>query len=100
MHALYTHEMLWLALRQEGGAAGSGDPGSTFRDVWKKLRALLPFMWPTGDWLLQLSVLFCMFLLVIGRVVNVFVPIFDKKIGEDIAQYKILSEQQKGIGKI
>jgi len=43
---------------------------------------LWPFMWPKGSILLQLSVLICVLLLVAGRVANLFLPLYYKKIGK------------------
>ncbi|XP_063595546.1 ATP-binding cassette sub-family B member 6-like [Penaeus indicus] len=54
--------------------------GSTWRNTWKKMRILLPFMWPKKSHLLQLAVFFCFILLLAGRVANVFVPILYKLI--------------------
>ncbi|XP_064095377.1 ATP-binding cassette sub-family B member 6-like [Macrobrachium nipponense] len=54
--------------------------GSTWRNVWKKLRLLMPFIWPKKSVLLQLNVIFCIILLLIGRVANLFVPIYYKMI--------------------
>jgi len=42
---------------------------------------LWPFLWPKGSILLQLSVLVCILLLVAGRVANLYLPIYYKKIG-------------------
>jgi len=41
-----------------------------------------PFLWPKGSVALQLCVLVCIVLLVAGRVANLFLPIYYKKIGE------------------
>lgn len=54
---------------------------STFRNGWAKLRTLMPFLWPKKSFLLQLRVVFCFVLLFGGRVINLFVPIYNKKIG-------------------
>ena len=54
--------------------------GSTFNDLWKKFRMLLPFVWPRGNLFLQLMVLICFLILVAGRAVNLLVPIYYKKI--------------------
>lgn len=39
-------------------------------------------MWPRGSILLQMLVIFCLGLLGVERVINVFVPIYNKNIGE------------------
>uniref|UniRef100_A0A8C2ELA9 ATP-binding cassette sub-family B member 6 n=1 Tax=Cyprinus carpio TaxID=7962 RepID=A0A8C2ELA9_CYPCA len=53
---------------------------STWKDFGKKVRLLVPYMWPTGNALLQLLVLLCLGMLVVERVINVFVPIYYKNI--------------------
>jgi len=54
--------------------------GSTFRNVWKKISVLAPFLWPKKDVLLQFRVIFCLVLLLAGRVINLYVPIYSKLI--------------------
>ncbi|XP_061745897.1 ATP-binding cassette sub-family B member 6 [Nerophis ophidion] len=64
-----------------------GRPGqnqSTWQDFRKKLRLLLPYMWPRGSIWLQLLVLFCLVLLGIERAINVFVPIYYKNIVNEL----------------
>uniref|UniRef100_V5GJI0 ATP-binding cassette sub-family B member 6 n=1 Tax=Anoplophora glabripennis TaxID=217634 RepID=V5GJI0_ANOGL len=53
---------------------------STWKNFWKKMRILSPFMWPKKDTFLQLRVLVCFVLLAGGRVVNLYVPIYQKYI--------------------
>lgn len=55
---------------------------STWKGFWKKVRLLVPYMWPQGNKFLQLLVLFCLGLLGVERAVNIFVPIYSKYIGE------------------
>ena len=55
--------------------------GSTFRNAWKKIKILAPFLWPRKDIFLQFRVMFCFVLLAAGRVINLYVPIFSKMIG-------------------
>ena len=43
---------------------------------------LMPYMWPRGSAPLQVLVLLCVALLGLERVINVFVPIYSKDIGE------------------
>ena len=53
---------------------------------WKqKVRVLWPYMWPVGKVRLQIRVLLCIGCLIAGRVVNPYVPIFYKLIGEYFA---------------
>nr|CAD7427800.1 unnamed protein product [Timema monikensis] len=60
--------------------------GSTFRNAWAKIKTLAPFLWPKKDCLLQLRVMFCFFLLACGRVVNLYVPIYNKLIVNSLAE--------------
>ncbi|XP_017781479.1 PREDICTED: ATP-binding cassette sub-family B member 6, mitochondrial [Nicrophorus vespilloides] len=53
---------------------------STWKNFWKKVRLLAPFLWPKKDCFLQFRVLFCLCLLAGGRVINLYVPIFNKMI--------------------
>jgi hypothetical protein len=61
---------------------GATHQGSTFRNAWKKISILAPFLWPKKDILLQFRVVFCFLLLAAGRVMNLYVPIYSKLIGE------------------
>ncbi|XP_046387791.1 ATP-binding cassette sub-family B member 6 [Ischnura elegans] len=54
--------------------------GSTFRNFYTKMKTLAPFLWPQKSPLLQLSVIFCFCLLALGRVINLYVPIYSKAI--------------------
>ncbi|KAK3750688.1 hypothetical protein RRG08_061910 [Elysia crispata] len=54
---------------------------STWNNVWVKLKTMLPYVWPSGQKFLQVTVFLCLILLAAGRAVNVFVPIYSKKIG-------------------
>lgn len=49
-----------------------------------QLILLWPYMWPSGNVALQLNVVVCIICLVAGRVVNLFVPIYYKNIGESL----------------
>lgn len=42
---------------------------------------LAPFLWPKRDCALQLRVIACVILLIGGRVMNLYVPIYQKNIG-------------------
>lgn len=60
----------WYSLLQEAGGdleagTASGQP-STWRNVWKKLRQLAPYIWPRGKHGLQLRVFVCLLILVLG----------------------------------
>nr|XP_039256085.1 ATP-binding cassette sub-family B member 6, mitochondrial-like [Styela clava] len=54
--------------------------GSTWSGIKLKVKLLWPYMWPSGNVLLQINVMICIGCLVAGRVVNLFVPIFYKNI--------------------
>ncbi|XP_077368465.1 ATP-binding cassette sub-family B member 6 [Festucalex cinctus] len=57
---------------------------STWKGFTKKVKLLLPYMWPRGSIWLQLLVLFCLGLLGVERAINVFVPIFYKNIVNEL----------------
>ena len=63
----------------------SASQGSTWRNIWKKITTLLPYMWPKKSVGLQLRVVMCIVLLIGVRVTNVFVPIYSKKIVDELA---------------
>lgn len=74
---------------------------STWASAWKKLRMVWPYVWPKGYCLMQLRVLFCIMLLVAGRVINVFVPFLNKLISKynlipcDAAEVIIIANEIK-----
>ena len=53
---------------------------SAFADLWSKVKLLFPYVWPRGHRLLQLRVAACFLILVVVRVINVYVPVYYKKI--------------------
>uniref|UniRef100_A0AAZ3SPY2 ATP-binding cassette, sub-family B (MDR/TAP), member 6b n=1 Tax=Oncorhynchus tshawytscha TaxID=74940 RepID=A0AAZ3SPY2_ONCTS len=55
---------------------------STWHGFGQKVRLLTPYLWPRGSLPLQVMVLLCLALLAMERVINVFVPIYSKNIGE------------------
>ncbi|RVE75415.1 hypothetical protein OJAV_G00016570 [Oryzias javanicus] len=57
---------------------------STWQGFRRKVRLLVPYMWPRGNVFLQVLVLFCLGLLGVERAVNVFVPIFYKNIVNEL----------------
>lgn len=61
---------------------GAVENQSTWQGFRKKVLLLVPYMWPRGSILLQMLVIFCLGLLGVERVINVFVPIYNKNIGE------------------
>ncbi|XP_051983424.1 ATP-binding cassette sub-family B member 6 [Xyrauchen texanus] len=62
----------------------SAESQSTWKDFWKKVRLLVPYMWPKDNVLLQLLVVLCLGLLGVERAINVFVPIFYKNIVNEL----------------
>ncbi|XP_030635947.1 ATP-binding cassette sub-family B member 6 isoform X2 [Chanos chanos] len=68
----------------EHGQVGTENQ-STWQGFRKKVRLLVPYMWPKGSVLLQLLVLLCLCLLGVERVINVFVPIYYKYIVNDLS---------------
>uniref|UniRef100_A0A8D0ER29 ATP-binding cassette sub-family B member 6 n=1 Tax=Strix occidentalis caurina TaxID=311401 RepID=A0A8D0ER29_STROC len=72
--------------RLAGGAAASRRTTSTWKDFRRKLRLLVPYMWPRGNHLLQGLVLFCMALMGLERAINVFVPIYYKNIVNELTE--------------
>ncbi|XP_041979528.1 ATP-binding cassette sub-family B member 6 [Aricia agestis] len=57
---------------------------STFRNVFSKLRTLLPFLWPKKSLCLQVYVFICILLLAAGRAINLYVQIYTKLIVNSI----------------
>ncbi len=71
---------------------GRQDDGqSTWSNALKKFKLLWPYVWPKKSALLQFCVLFCMLILIAGRVVNLFTPIYYKYIGRNNTDYHCLS---------
>lgn len=69
-------------------SAGNVPTGSAFRNGWRKLRTLFPYLWPKKDKLLQLAVIICIILLVAGRVIKLFLPIYRKLLGRSCYQLR------------
>lgn len=57
---------------------------STWQGFRKKVRLLVPYMWPRKNVFLQVLVLFCLGLLGVERAINVFVPIYYKNIVNEL----------------
>ncbi|KAL7749629.1 ATP-binding cassette-type vacuolar membrane transporter Hmt1 [Sorochytrium milnesiophthora] len=49
-------------------------PPSSLREYYAKFKKLGPFVWPTFDRYLQLLIILCVILLIIGRMINVLLP--------------------------
>ncbi|KAF7689736.1 hypothetical protein HF521_013089 [Silurus meridionalis] len=63
---------------------GAGQNQSAWTDFRRKVRLLLPYMWPRGNVLLQFLVILCLGLLGAERAINVFVPIYYKNIVNEL----------------
>lgn len=59
---------------------------SAFYNAWKKLKKLFPYLWPKKNPLLQGRVLFCILLLVAGRVIKLYLPIYRKNIVDSLTE--------------
>ncbi|KAH9496236.1 ATP-binding cassette sub- B member 6, mitochondrial [Bulinus truncatus] len=75
--------------------SGRNQNVSTWRNVLVKMKMMLPYVWPKGSLVLQLTVGICIVLLAAGRAVNVFVPIYSKLIVNSLAYDP--SQPQQGI---
>lgn len=71
-----------IGMRQEISSGRSG----SFKELFGKMKKLVPFVWPDG-WRLQMLVFACFLLLICGRIVNVLVPY----------QYKVVVNALSGI---
>lgn len=54
---------------------------SAFSNVWKKIKTLMPYLWPK-QFGLQTKVVACIILLLCGRAVKLFLPLYRKSIGK------------------
>uniref|UniRef100_A0A0U9HU18 ATP-binding cassette sub-family B member 6 n=1 Tax=Chrysomela populi TaxID=154003 RepID=A0A0U9HU18_CHRPP len=63
----------------------ANDNQSTWKNFWKKVKILSPFIWPKKDVSLQFRVIFCFLLLAGGRAVNLYVPIYQKLIVDSMS---------------
>lgn len=82
------HHFDYLEDQQEGrrNIQPRDDNRSTFRNVFTKLRTLLPFLWPKKNFILQLYVLICILALIAGRAINLYVPIYNRLIFNSISE--------------
>ena len=75
-----TTEHNQLHIQHREGSFVQKRTSSAFSDLWSKIKLLFPYVWPRGHPLLQLRVAVCFLILVAVRVINVFVPVYYKKI--------------------
>ncbi|XP_035228814.1 ATP-binding cassette sub-family B member 6, mitochondrial-like isoform X2 [Stegodyphus dumicola] len=69
----------------ESGNRQTSRNRSTFSEFGKKCKRLIPFLWPKKSIVLQLRVVMCFFILILGRVINVFVPQYNKHIVDSLS---------------
>lgn len=62
----------------------SADTRSTWVSAWSRTKRLAPFLWPSRNIWLQMRVILAIGLLIGGRVLNVYVPIYQKKIVDSL----------------
>ncbi|XP_076680576.1 ABC transporter ATP-binding protein/permease Hmt-1 [Andrena cerasifolii] len=74
-----------LATRSRYYQGRTEDNSSTWKNAWYKVSTLAPFLWPEKSVLLQLRVIFCFVLLILGRVINLYVPIYNKMIVDSVS---------------
>lgn len=68
-------------LTQDDETPGTNNNPSAFRHALKRLKKLSPYLWPK-QFSLQVKVVICIILLICGRAVKLFLPIYRKKIGK------------------
>ncbi|KAG7241004.1 hypothetical protein INR49_026034 [Caranx melampygus] len=84
MRYIGTGLLFFIGLKAPEPVGRTNENQSTWQGFRKKVRLLVPYMWPRGNILLQLLVLFCLGLLGIERAINVFVPIYYKNIVNEL----------------
>eukprot|EP00127_Corallochytrium_limacisporum_P006677 Clim_evm56s232 gene=Clim_evmTU56s232 len=78
-----------LSVSADGAnGAGPSKPESPWKDFGAKMRRLMPYLWPRDKPLLQIYAFIAFMTLVGGRIVNVLVPIFYKKLIDDLTPGK------------
>ncbi|BFZ02111.1 hypothetical protein BsWGS_05150 [Bradybaena similaris] len=79
----------------EDAETTSSDQGkSTWSNGFSKAKMMLPYVWPKTSFILQFVVGICLVLLVLGRVINVFVPIYSKNIVNSLTFDPNIENQQ------
>ncbi|KAJ2545844.1 ATP-binding cassette-type vacuolar membrane transporter Hmt1 [Coemansia sp. RSA 1853] len=63
----------------------SDDLSHDIMGLRQRLRLVIPFLWPSGDRLMQLRLLCCLLILVAGRIVNVLVPLQFKTVVDGLS---------------
>ncbi|CAI2349196.1 unnamed protein product [Caenorhabditis sp. 36 PRJEB53466] len=65
--------------------SGYSRQDSAWNNLSKKVVMVAPYIWPTKSLALQMRVVFCLFLLIIGRLINVSLPILSKWIVDELS---------------
>ncbi|KAK7109557.1 ATP-binding cassette sub-family B member 6-like [Littorina saxatilis] len=77
--ARHPYNLLLNNDQAESSTSSSGS-ASTWSNVFSKVKLMLPYVWPKGNVFLQMTVVVCLVILALGRVLNVFVPLYSKYI--------------------
>ena len=75
--------MIYVSL-QAGPSNAQQRNTSTWSNVLSKVKLMVPYVWPKGSFGLQAVVIMCLLILGVGRVLNVFVPLYSKYIGKEL----------------
>ncbi|PVD31224.1 hypothetical protein C0Q70_06636 [Pomacea canaliculata] len=62
------------------GKIDNTDTKSTWANIGHKIKLMIPLVWPKGSLFLQTIVVICLGLLVCGRIVNLYVPLYNRDI--------------------
>ncbi|KAJ8682800.1 hypothetical protein QAD02_018592 [Eretmocerus hayati] len=57
------------------------------RTLYTQIKTFAPFLWPKDSFWMQLRIIFCLNLVVVGRVINLYTPIYNKRIVESITKF-------------
>ncbi|BES91756.1 ABC transporter transmembrane region [Nesidiocoris tenuis] len=82
----YIHNSYYNVSSDADSNDRAGDSQSTWHNVWKKTSTLAPFLWPKKSFSLQLRVIVCIVLLLGGRVINLYVPLYSKYVVEALGE--------------
>ena len=69
----------------------TSEDDSTFKNFYKKMKFLWPYIWPKNEPMLQLNVVLCFIILILGRFANIFIPIFYSKVVEALSNNDLSS---------
>ncbi len=76
----------------------TSEEDSTFKNLYLKLKFLWPYIWPKNEPLLQLYVVLCFFILILGRIANIFIPLFYSKVVTALSEGDLSSMPYSYIG--